>query len=57
MESEDDDIEEMQKEIALLSHCDCENITKYYGSYLVGFKLWIVMDYCSIGSIRTLASI
>ena len=52
MESDNDDIEEMQKEITLLSNCECENITKYYGSHLVGTKLWIIMDYCAVGSIR-----
>lgn len=45
-------IEEIRKEISVLSHCDSPHIIRYRGSYLVGSKLWIVMDYCSLGSLR-----
>ena len=36
-----DDISEIQQEIALLSQCDSPYITRYYGSFVKGFKLWI----------------
>ncbi|CAG8614621.1 1574_t:CDS:2, partial [Acaulospora colombiana] len=50
LEDSDDDISEIQQEIAVLSQCDSPYITRYYGSYVKGFKLWIVMEYLSGGS-------
>ncbi|CAI2173384.1 5819_t:CDS:10 [Funneliformis geosporum] len=50
LEDSDDDISEIQQEIALLSQCDSPYITRYYGSFIKGFKLWIVMEYLSGGS-------
>ncbi|KAF9159122.1 hypothetical protein DFQ26_006904 [Actinomortierella ambigua] len=50
LEDSDEDISEIQQEIALLSQCDSEYITKYYGSCVKGFKLWIVMEYLAGGS-------
>ncbi|CAG8559245.1 10881_t:CDS:2 [Paraglomus brasilianum] len=50
LEDSDDDISEIQQEIALLSQCDSQYITRYYGSFVKGFKLWIVMEYLSGGS-------
>ncbi|KAF9947891.1 hypothetical protein BGZ70_002448 [Mortierella alpina] len=50
LEDSEEDISEIQQEIALLSQCDSEFITKYYGSCVKGFKLWIVMEYLAGGS-------
>lgn len=50
LEDSDDDISEIQQEIALLSQCDSQYITRYYGSFVKGFKLWIVMEYLAGGS-------
>ncbi|CAB4482236.1 unnamed protein product [Rhizophagus irregularis] len=50
LEDSDDDISEIQQEIALLSQCDSSYITRYYGSFVKGFKLWIVMEYLAGGS-------
>lgn len=50
LEDSDDDISETQLEIAHLSACDSEFVTKYYGSFLKGWQLWIVMEYLSGGS-------
>ncbi|KAL8281206.1 hypothetical protein RQP46_006240 [Phenoliferia psychrophenolica] len=50
LEDSDDDIAEIQLEIAHLSDCDSEYVTRYYGSFLRGWKLWIVMEYLAGGS-------
>ncbi|SCZ97931.1 BZ3500_MvSof-1268-A1-R1_Chr3-3g06464 [Microbotryum saponariae] len=59
LDTPDDDISEIQKEVALLSEmrdANKHNITLYHGCYLQGHELWIAMDFASGGSIRTLAS-
>ncbi|BGP44097.1 hypothetical protein JCM10450v2_008314 [Rhodotorula kratochvilovae] len=50
LEHSDDDIAEIQLEISHLADCDSEWVTRYYGSFLRGWKLWIVMEYLAGGS-------
>ena len=53
----DDDVEDIRKEVALLSQlrgADRNNITSYYGCWLDGPRVWIAMDFAQGGSIRTL---
>ena len=50
MEDSDDDILEIQQEIASLARCDSEYVTRYYGSFVVAYKLWIIMEYLAGGS-------
>lgn len=52
LENDPEAIEEIRKEIGVLANCDSPNIIRYLGSYLVGMSLWIVMDYCALGSLR-----
>jgi len=50
LESSDDEIEEIQKEIAILSECNNHFITRYYGCFMREFELSIVMEYLGAGS-------
>lgn len=50
MESTDDDIDEIQREIAILAECNDDGVTRYYGCFVVGYELWIVMEYLGGGS-------
>ncbi|KAL1628507.1 hypothetical protein SLS56_005852 [Neofusicoccum ribis] len=50
LEGSDDDIREIQQEIALLSTCASPFVTQYKTSFVRGVKLWIVMEYLGGGS-------
>ncbi|KAL6722137.1 hypothetical protein ACLMJK_001244 [Lecanora helva] len=50
LESSDDDIQDIQQEISVLSTCDSPFVTQYKASFLRGHKLWIVMEYLGGGS-------
>ncbi|WVR03173.1 hypothetical protein IAU60_000164 [Kwoniella sp. DSM 27419] len=62
LDTEDDDVGDIQKEISLLQQLmlgnaggAVPNVTKYYGSLMEGPKVWIIMEYAESGSIRTLS--
>ncbi|KAL1512151.1 hypothetical protein AB1Y20_005419 [Prymnesium parvum] len=42
---------EVTREIATLKKCQSPNIVQYFGSFLRGHELWIVMEYCSGSSL------
>ncbi|KAK9467068.1 kinase-like domain-containing protein [Lipomyces arxii] len=50
LETADDDVDDIVQEIKILSQMKSPYVTRYYGSYLNGAKLWIVMEFCGGGS-------
>ena len=55
LDTDNEEVKDIQQEIGFLSKLKtAPNITHYFGSYLNGHKLWILMDYCAGGSVRTL---
>lgn len=49
-----EDLEIIQQEIAFMTQLDSPYVTQYYGSYVVGNELWIIMDYLGGGSVYDL---
>ena len=54
LESSEEDITDIQAEIAVLSSCASQYVTRYKTSFLRGQKLWIVMEYLGGGSCQDL---
>ena len=50
VENAEDEVDDIISEISILSELHSSFVTKYYGSYLKGSDLWIVMEFCSGGS-------
>lgn len=50
VENADDEVDDIIQEISILSGLHSPYVTKYYGSYLKGSDLWIIMEFCSGGS-------
>lgn len=42
----------LEKEIEVLKKCKSAHILSYYGSCSKVNEVWILMDYCAVGSIR-----
>lgn len=55
LDTEDDDVGDIQREVALLTALrDAPNVTQYYGCYVHGPRVWLVMEWAQGGSVRTL---
>lgn len=51
LENEQADLFDVHKEIQILSECNIPQITQYLGCFVKQFKLWVVMEYVSGGSL------
>jgi len=49
--TDNDEVDSIQKEIAILRDCNHPNIVRYFGSYRTSDALWISMEYCAGGSV------
>ncbi len=50
IEAGNDDVRDIIEEISILAGLNSPYVTKYYGSFLKGSDLWIIMEFCSGGS-------
>lgn len=45
------DIDSINKEIAILKQCQCPYIVNFNGAYLKGQDLWLILEFCNAGSV------
>eukprot|EP00455_Lapot_gusevi_P053003 TRINITY_DN817_c0_g1_i1.p1 TRINITY_DN817_c0_g1~~TRINITY_DN817_c0_g1_i1.p1 ORF type:complete len:435 (+),score=111.00 TRINITY_DN817_c0_g1_i1:132-1436(+) len=53
----ENDVAELMREIDILQECRCDEIVSYKGSYEKDGQLWIVMEFCGVGSVNDLMNI
>lgn len=51
LENDQVDIFEVNKEIQILSECQLVQITRYFGCFVKGYKLWVIMEFVNGGSL------
>ena len=51
------ELDHIKREIQILKECKSDYIVKYYGSYFHSNNLWLIMEYCAIGSILDLMQV
>ena len=47
-------MKQLEGEIEILKSCTHPNVVGYYGTCKKDDELWILMDYCSLGSVKDL---
>jgi len=52
LEQNEEEMEDVMREIKQLSSVKCKNIAKYYESFMNGQDLWLIMEYLGGGSVR-----
>jgi len=52
-----DDSSDLKQEIEILRKCNSEYVVSYFGTCSVGPCLWILMDYCAMGSLRDILEV
>jgi len=55
--NEEIDIHDIEKEIKILKQCKSPFIVSYYGLFRLDTILWILMDYCGLGSVADIIDI
>jgi serine/threonine protein kinase len=54
----DNDTKTIENEIEILKKCSNANIVSYYGCCVTkDNKIWILMDYCALGSVRNVMEV
>lgn len=51
LEQAEDEIEDIQHEIAVMAQCDSPHVTRYFGSYVLSTRLYLIMEYVGGGSV------
>ena len=51
------EVDSFKKEIHILSQCNNQYIVHYYGSYIKGHQIWIILEFCDGGSLYELIKI
>ncbi|CAN0029225.1 unnamed protein product, partial [Heterosigma akashiwo] len=54
LEDAEDDLEDIQKEVAMLANVSCPQLTQYYGSLIQGTELILAMEFMEGGSLSDL---
>jgi hypothetical protein len=49
--------ESIQKEVEILKKCRSPAVVAYYGTCIKGTEVWILMDYCGLGSIKDMMKV
>jgi serine/threonine-protein kinase 24/25/MST4 len=51
LENAADEVQDVHREIAVMSNVHCPQLTQYFSSYVIASELWIVMEYLDAGSL------
>jgi len=52
-----DDSSDLKQEIDILKKCNSDYVVSYFGTCSVGPCLWILMDFCAMGSVRDILEV